>query len=164
MIVTYKELHKVNFPVFPLRSSDWHIHDGVVFLEGKVVDERNMPGKTIGIRRLQCGRRDLYPLKKAVLDIQGLLRIRRPAFVDDKGKLFSYLKTYSSKLSCYRIKEIEKKEVASLLWLYGCVEPITIKRPPPPEVVWARILHIGNSPWLLYDYVRVPTKDTYRRV
>lgn len=154
----------MKFPIFPLKSSDWNIYDGVVFLEGKVVDERNMPGETLGVRRLQCGRKDLYPLKKAVLDVQGLIRTRKPAFVDDKGRLFSYLKTYSSKLICYKIKDIEKKDSASLLRLYDCVEPFTIKRPPPPEATWARLLHIGDSPWMLYDYVRAPVKDTYRRV
>ncbi len=135
-----------------------------MFLDGQVVDERNMPGKTLGIRRLQCGRRDLLPLKRAVVDLHQLLHSKSKTFIDSKGKPFIYEKTLSSKLICYKIKRIDRKDTASLLWLHGVPQPFTIPRPPLDNPGWARVLHLGPTPWMLYDYVSSPTKDTYRRV
>lgn len=154
----------LKYPVYPLRSNDWTILDGVVFVEGKVVDERNMPGKSLGIRRLQSGRRDLYKLRKPIKDFPTMLKSTAPAFVDSKGKIFTYEKTYSSKLITYKMSKLVKKEVASLLYLQGIETPFEIPRPPPPEYEWARVLHVNGLPWLLYDYVREHLKPTYRRI
>ncbi len=104
------------------------------------------------------------PLKKAVVNIYGLLHSKNKHFIDSRGKLFTYEKTLSSKLKCYKIKKVDKKETASILWLEGVNNPFTIPRPPMSNLNWARVLHLGPSPWLLYDYVSHHTKDTYRRV
>lgn len=164
MALTYQNLTNLKFPVYPLRSNNWTILDGVVFVEGLVVDERNMPGKSLGIRRAQSGRRDLYKLRKPIIDFPSMLKSHAPAFIDSKGKVFTYEKTYSSKLITYRIAKVVKKEVASLLYLQGIQTPFSIPRPPPPEYEWARVLHIEDRPWLLYDYVRDYLKPTYRRI
>lgn len=123
-----------------------------------------MPGETLGVRRIQCGRADLLPLKKAALEIPDLLKNKTKFFIDIKGNPFIYEKTYNSRLKCYKIKRIDKKEVASLLWLEGCSQPFTIPRPPLNEPEYVRILHYEGEPWLLYDYVREMHKPTYRRV
>lgn len=129
-----------------------------------VLDETNMPGKTLGVRRIQCGRKDLLPLKKAVMDLPSLIQCKTKFFIDNTGYPFIYQKTYNSKLKSYRIKRIEKKEIASLLWLEGLAAPFTIERPPLNNPTYVRILHYQGSPWLFYDYVRSPCKPTYRRV
>lgn len=156
----------MKFPLFVLPSSNWIVTDKVVFLDGKVVDERNLPGKTLGIRRLQSGRKDLLPLKRAVMDIPQLLNCNKKYFIDSVGNLITYEKTYSSKLVCYRIKRIEKKDVASLLILEGVPSPITVKRLPMlvDRCPWARVLHVRGAPWILYDFVGTKRKDTYRRI
>ncbi len=164
MIVTYKEFQQIQFPLYQLPSSDWFFADGVLFLEGRVLDERNMSGKTLGVRRLQCQRSDLFPLKKAIFSIPSLLHSKYKAFIDANGKAFIYQKTLSSKLRCYKIQKVERKEVASLLWLHGVSFPITIPRPPLNNPEWARMLMLNGSPWIFYDYVSRPVKDTYRRV
>ncbi len=138
--------------------------DRVLFLDGKVVDEKNMPGKTLGVRRLQCGRSDLMPLKKAIFTIPDLIQCKTKNFIDVYGKAFSYMKTYNSRLKCYGIKRIERKETASLLWLNGVPSPFTIPRPPIGDPIYVRMLHLNSAPWLVYDYLRLPVKDTYRRV
>lgn len=164
MVITYRDFSKIRFPLYPLPNSNWFYQDGVLFLDGQTVDETNMPGKSLGIRRLQCGRRDLLPLKRAVTSLHELLHAKQKTFIDSKGKPFVYEKTLSSKLKCYRILRVDKKESASLLWLHGVTFPFTIPRPPLGNPGWARVLHLGPSPWMLYDYVSRPTKDTYRRV
>lgn len=154
----------MKFPLWQLPSSNWYWADRVLFLDGRVLDERNMPGKTLGVRRLQCGRRDLHPLGRALVDIPSLLQSKVKSFIDCTGRPFIYEKTYSSKLTCYKIKRIDKKDSASLLWVHGVNHPFTIPRPPVDNPGWARILHLGPSPWLLYDYAHEVVKPTYRRV
>ena len=166
MIITYKDFHKLRFPLYPLNSENWYSADGVLFLDGLILDEKKMPGKTLGIRRLQGGRRkeELFPLTKAILSLGQLLSSKKKAFIDTTGYAFVYQKTYTSKLSAYRIKRIDKKDTQSLLWLYEINYPITIDRPPLNNPVYARLLHQNEEPWILYDYVREPPKPTYRRV
>jgi hypothetical protein len=163
-LVTLKDLPKIRFPVFVLPSDDWYETDKVLFMDGKVIDEKNMPAETLGVRRLQCGRSDLLPLKKAIFNLPDLIQCKTKNFIDRYGKPFSYMKTYNSRLKSYRIRDIEKKEIASLLWLQGVPSPFTIERPPIGEPEYARMLHLNGSPWLVYDYGRSPEKDTYRRV
>lgn len=164
MLKTFKDLGKIKFPVFILPSDDWYLTDGVLFLNGKVLDERNMPGKSLGIRRLQCKRNDLLELKKAIFTVPDLIQCKTKFFIDRNGNPFIYMKTINSTLKSYRIKRIEKKEVASLLWLYENPSPFTIERPPVGEPEFVRMLHHKGVPWLVYDYMRSPIKDTYRRV
>lgn len=164
MIVTYKDFHKLRFPLYVLPSDNWYSTDGVLFLNEQVVDERKMPGETLGIRRLQSGRRDLLPLKKAILDLPALTHARTKFFIDSSGRPFIYEKTLHSRLKCYRIKKIELKDTASVLWVYGWPSPFTIARPPTGDPQWVRFILVNGSPWILYDYVRQPSKDTYRRV
>jgi hypothetical protein len=123
-----------------------------------------MPGKTLGVRRIQSRRTDLVPLKRAHFNIPSMLHAKTKNFVDAKGKPFILEKTLSSRLSCYKINSVEKKNTASLLWLDGINFPVTVPRPPQPDLQYARMLHIKEQPWIIYDYVRDRVKDTYRRV
>jgi hypothetical protein len=164
MIVTFLDFPNLKFPLYVLPSDDWYVIDGVLFLQEQVVDETNMPGATLGIRRLQCGRNDLLPLNKAILDVPGLTHTRTKFFIDNGGKPFIYQKTLRSKLKTYRIKRVDLKETVSVLWLYDWPSPFTIARPPPKDFPYVRFLHYKGAPWLLYDYVRTPVKETYRRV
>jgi hypothetical protein len=162
MIKTFKDFHTLKFPLYVLPSEDWYVIDRVLFINEQIVDERNMPGETLGLRRLQCGRKDLLPLTKAILSIPDLTHCRTKFFIDNAGKPFIYQKTISSKLKTYRIKRVDQKETASVMWLYDWPAPITVPRPPEAEYV--RMLHYQKAPWIVYDYVRQPVKDTYRRV
>lgn len=164
MIVTYKDFPRLTFPLYILPSDNWHVQDGVVFVDSQVLDERKLPGKTLGIRRLQCGRKDLLPLKKALLNISDLVSCRNKIFVDNSGYYFTYLKTKHLKLKSYRIKKIEPKEVKSLLWVYNWPTPFTIDRPPAGDPSYVRFLEYEGAPWIIYDYSRESKKTTYRRV
>lgn len=164
MIRTYKDFHKIKFPIYVLPHDNWWSQDQVLFIDNLVIDEKNMPGKTLGVRRLQCGRLDLLPLKKAILDVPALIHAKTKVFVDNNGIPFIYVKTYNSLLRTYKIKRIDQKEVASLLWLYDNPSPITIPRPPMNNPDYVRLLHVNGSPWTIYDYVRERVKDTYRRI
>jgi len=164
LIVTYRDVLRVTFPVFKLPSDNLEFTDGLLTLGGKIVDDKNMEGKTLGARRLQTYMKPLHPLRLAVLDLTGIIKQRERYFIDSKGIPFIYEKTRSCKLSYYRIKKVERKETASLLWLHGVRAPIKIPRPPFTEYRWAGILHLNKFPWLLYEFSEVKLKDSNRKV
>ena len=51
MVITYKTLGHIAFPAFPLPSSNWEEQDGLLYLDNKLLDDKNMKGKTLGRRR-----------------------------------------------------------------------------------------------------------------
>lgn len=63
MILSFKDISRIKFPVYVLPSSNWQETDGLLFLDGKILDDRNMSGATLGIRRLQTPHKGVQPLK-----------------------------------------------------------------------------------------------------
>lgn len=166
MVITYSTSRTIKFPVYKIESSNWELADGLLFLEGKLLDDRNMPGETLGIRRIQTpySKDSLYKLHSAIYSLQGILKQNSKTFVDSNGVPFIYEKTVFSELKYYKIKKVERKEVASLLWLEGVNFPFTIPRPPEEGMLWAGVLHFGGLPWVLYEYSEEKLKDTRRKV
>lgn len=165
MYKQFQDLKTIKFPVYKLPSSDWYRQDGVLFInEGKVIDDRNMPGKTLGIRRIQCGRNDLLRLRTAYTDFQAMLQSKSRIFVDSNGIPFIYKRTMFSTLIHHRVLRIEPKEDHSIVWFKDIPHPMNIPRPPAGDARWARILYFKGSPWLIYDFKAERGKDSYRRV
>jgi len=44
---------KIQFPIFPVHTDEITLVDGILWIENQVLDDKNMKGKTLGIRRLQ---------------------------------------------------------------------------------------------------------------
>ena len=164
MVVTYKNINKVTFPVYKLPSGNWEKADGLLFLDGELVDDRNMPGDTLGIRRIQTPHKNLMPLNKQLQGLNGILKQDSHHYIDSQGIPFIYEKTLNCKLSYYKIRRVDRKGTASLLWLKGINFPITIPRPPESDQHWAGILHYQGLPWLLYEYSEEKKPDTRRKV
>jgi len=164
MVITYKTLNRIAFPAFPLPSSNWEEQDGLLFLENKLLDDRNMKGKTLGKRRLQTPFKELFPLKAAATNPTGLIKHGQSAFIDNEGKTFLYEKTHSSSLKYYKIRKVEHKNSASVVWLKGVNFPFKIPRPPHADTSWAGVLHLGGIPWMLYEYSEFKKSDTRRKV
>lgn len=164
MFKTFKDIKSILYPVFPIRSRDWYTQDGVLFLEDKVLDDRNMPGNTLGIRRIQCGRTDLVRLKRAYTDLFSMLKSGKSTFIDSNGIPFIYKKTITSPLKYHRINKLEYKDDHSILWLDGINHPMSIPRPPYGDARYARVLYYKGFPWVLYDFATEKGKDSYKRV
>jgi hypothetical protein len=164
MIFTYKTADQITFPVFLLPSDNWHAQDGLVYVDNGLVDDLNMPGSTLGIRRLQTPQDGLLPLKRSVFNLIGILKQTGHHFIDSAGVMFTYEKTKHCSLKYYRIKKVERKTVASLLWVEGIKSPFTIPRPPDEGCIWAGILHLHDLPWMLYEYSKGKLPNTHRKV
>lgn len=164
MVVTYNSLNKVKFPVYVLPSGNWSRADGLLFLDGELVDDRNMPGETLGIRRVQTPYKKLLPLRKQITSHHGLIKQVSKTFIDSNGTPFIYEKTKMCKLSYYKIRRVDRKEVASLIWLKGINFPFTVPRPPEDGMLWAGVLHFHGLAWMLYEYSETKKPDTRRKI
>jgi len=164
MVITYKSIRRIRFPVFILPSNNWEERDGLLYLDNRIVDDRNMSGETIGLRRIQTPMEDLMPIRGSIDSLIGVLKHSDKSFIDTKGTPFIYEKTRSCPLKYYRIKKIERKDTASILWLKGINFPFKVPRPPTSDLRWAGLLHLGDRPWLLYEYSEEKLSDTRRKV
>lgn len=164
MVITYSKVNKIKFPVYVIPSGNWEKTDGLLFLEGELVDDKNMPGATLGIRRMQTPYKNLMRLSKQLNSHIGILKQKTKTFIDSNGTPFIYEKTKVCRLSYYKIKRIDRKEVATVLWIENIPAPFTVPRPPEDGMLWAGILSFHGLPWILYEYSEVKKPDTRRKV
>jgi len=108
--------------------------------------------------------KNLMPIRGSLGSLVGILKQTSKTFIDSRGVPFLYEKTRSCSLRYYRIKRVEQKDSASVLWLKGVSFPFKVPRPPTTNLQWAGILHLGNRPWLLYEYSQEKLADTRRKV
>lgn len=163
MIITYKQIHKIEFPVYMLPSDDWYMSDRILFFEGFVLDDKNVSGESLGQRRLKT-EFNLYPLRRAVFDIIGILKQGTAHFIDNKGRVFTYQKTKTVSLKYRKIKKIDRKIKASVLYVHGEKTKFKLIRPPEAGMIWAGILYISGSPWKVYEFSETQKSDTWRKI
>ena len=164
MAITYRDIKLVAFPVYALPSGNWYGQDGLLFLDDKILDDKNMKGANLGIRRLQTHHKNLYPIKYKIHELVGILKSSKKHFIDSKGRPFEYEKVDFLRLSYYKIDRIDNLTKVSRLHLKNVKKPFIVPRPPPPEIQYAGVLHNGARPWLLYNYSETKLKDTRRKV
>ena len=164
MAITYRDIGRINYPVFLLPSSDWQLHDGILFFGDKILDDRNMEGATLGARRMQTAHKKLFIMKKMVTSYNGILKQNTKHFIDNAGQPFTYEKTIFAQLKYLRIKRVEQKEIATLIWFKEHNAPFTVPRPPEDGYLWAGVLHLHGLPWVLYEYSQEKLKDTRKKV
>ena len=165
MYKQFKDIKNIRFPIYALKSSDWYRQDGMLFIDdSKVLDDTNMPGTSLGVRRLQCGRKDLYRLKKAYIDFTSMIKSKDRIFIDSNGIPFIYKRTLNSPLVHHAVRSIEGKGDHSIVWLREIHYPMNIPRQPMGEPRWARVLYFKKVPWMIYDFTSERGKDSYRRV
>jgi hypothetical protein len=164
MLITYKTIRRIDFPVFKLPTGNWQTVDGLVFLDTGLLDDRNMEGTTLGARRLQTHQDGLITLRKCITSHIGILKQNSLYFIDNHGKTFIYEKTKMCPLKYYKIKKVEQKETGSLLWVRDVKTPFPIPRPPYDGMSWAGLLHLHGLPWLLYEYSEEKRKNSRRKI
>ena len=163
MIVKYKYIPKISWPIYKLSQDDITITDGLVFIGHELLDDRNMPGKSLGLRRLQTSHKNLYELHKGAYSIPELLKHK--SWVDSSGKILEYQKTKVVALKHHLIKKVEKKDTCSIIWVSGVPFPFEVRNPPSDLAKYCRILYSDKvNPWLIYDFTIEKGKDTVRKI
>ena len=77
-------MQNIKFPIYVLHDEPEEI-DGLVLIDDQVVDDKNMSGSTIGMRRLQTPMKSIYPLRYQVDDEVGMMKHRGKHFIDIIG-------------------------------------------------------------------------------
>ena len=155
---------KITFPIFTLHTDEILFVDGILWIENQVLDDTNMKGETLGIRRLQSPMTSIYPLKYMLKDIRAYLDHQGKYYIDTTGRFFRKIKTTKVKLKYHKILRVEKKDIASVLWVKDCPFPFTMDRPLAGSEAWAGLLYRKGLPWLLYDTSSKKMKDSWRKI
>ena len=61
----------IKFPAYILSEEPEEI-DGLLIIADQIVDDRNMSGETLGMRRLQSPMKSIYPLRYQIHDEVGM--------------------------------------------------------------------------------------------
>tara|TARA_R100000231_G_scaffold122526_1_gene92705 strand:- start:2439 stop:2924 length:486 start_codon:yes stop_codon:yes gene_type:complete len=159
-------LKDITFPVFVL-SGEAEKQDNILWCTQSdgtmgVVDDYNMKGETIGIRRIQSPFKSLYPLKYMLRDFRSLVKHRGKFYVDTKGKYFVYNKTTKANIIYKRIEKIQKKDVCTLVWVKDIPSPFEEVRPVTAK--YAGVLYLQNQPAFIYEFSNELRKKTWRKI
>ena len=154
----------IEFPAFVVHTNNIELIDGILWVDNQVLDDRNMKGKTLGMRRIQSPMKGLYPLKYMIEDEAEMIKHQGKYYIDNLGSFVEKHKTTKVKLKYHKILRVEKKTIVSMLWIKNCPFPFPLKRPLPENAYWAGVLYRQGYPWIIYDLSEVEKKDTWRKV
>lgn len=164
MILTYKELGKIQFPVFMLPSSNWHTQDGLFYVDNTLVDDRNIDKPTLGLRRISSPQGPFVRLSKAVVDEVGLFKQTTKSFIDTNGVPFIYARTKFVSLQYYKIEDIEGLGHSCRIKLQGIRERFLVPSRPHVDMQWAGVLHLHGYPWKIYEWSETYKPSTRRKI
>lgn len=159
----FREQNMIKFPAYVIHEEPEEI-DGILWLEDQVIDDKNMLGETLGMRRLQTPMKSLYPLKYLIEDEVSMMKHRGKHFVDSNGVYWYNEKTQKATLKYHKIRKVEKKDIASVIWLKDVPFPFVQARPPEKSLGWAGVLYKKGIPWKIWEYCEERKKDTWRKI
>lgn len=173
------QLEKIIWPVFKLGNKQPQVENGVVYYHTelldndendlintiKIVDDQNLPQKTLGLRRLNIDKDSLSKISTAIYTLQDLVKLATPKiwFIDNSGAVFQYKKSTRAKLQIYRIKQVlPVSGIGCVLEVDGLVERFKSLSIPNNEK-YAAILHY-NGKTLFYGLCNEKIKSTWRLI
>jgi len=160
----YMQLSDIKFPIYVVHTDEVIRRDGILWCNGQVIDDKNIQAETLGERRLQTPHKNLYDLKYKLDDFASMTKHRGRFYVDSSGKFFVYEKSKTAKLVYHKINKIEKKDLATLIWINKVPFPFEIPRPPATHHFYAGVLYIDSQPSFLYETCETMKKITWRKV
>lgn len=164
-LTNIRNLHNLSYPVFKIPTIELEEVDGLLFGEGRIIDDRNVNAETLGERRLRTPMKPLMRLRKVAFEPRDVIYFGgNRYYIDRLGKVWYYEKTVYCKLKYYKIQSKVFKETKTVIKLYGIKNRFTLKRPPPRGFFWVGVLHLNNTPWTIYNFSKTKLKDSRRKV
>lgn len=171
-------LNEIVFPVFQLGQKPLE-EGGVLFFAFKketkeedfevikIVDDKNLTGKTLGERRLkaEANGATLFNLKYAIYFLGDLIKISRASvwYIDSHGKLFQYKKSTRVPLVFKKVKKLINGNGVHLVEVEGYNTRFKTLLAPNLQYKWAGILHTTFGP-ILYGLFDREYKSTFRKI
>ena len=92
------------------------------------------------------------------------MKHRGKHFIDTNGVYWYNEKTKTATLKYHKIRKVEKKEIAAVVWLKDVPFPFVEARPPQDGYSWAGLLYKSGIPWKIWEYCEEKKKDTWRKI
>lgn len=163
MIINLESLHKIIFPIYPIRRGESVIEDyGVKTINGKMVDDTNVNHPLIFGRRLISSQKlPLYHFQNALQTYIALFKYNgRKRFFDSAGKEFSYKKTHVATIySIPLIKKVDPRDECA--YLSGVDYPIPLNIHVPDDAEKICVLRRGRA---IYGIWSVDPRDNGRSI
>lgn len=142
--------------------------DGIDTTTIQVVDDKRIPGSTLGKRRAWMLSRgiNLFPIKTAIFFLGDLIKLAEKGtwFIDDNGKLFTYTKTKHVKLVFRKItKLIPINTGGCIVEVEGIKNRFKSLFMPNIEDKYAGVLKDGFS-YILYGFFNKEYSSTRRMI
>ena len=157
-------LNEIRWPIYVLHSDEIEEQDGLLFCDTQIVDDKNMTGDSLGLRRLQTPHKNLYRLKVMIETFTDFVHHKGQFYIDSNGKFFRWVKKQSCSVISHKIIKTEKRDIATLVWCKDIPFPFVIKRPPSALMKYASILYMNKKPAILYSLSETKQKDTWRKI
>jgi hypothetical protein len=132
----------------------------------RIVDDKLLPGATLGLRRLAVVDAKLFPIRQAIYFLGDLIKIAKQTtwFIDNVGKIFQYKKTSRAKLAAHKITKVLPLDgMGAIIEVQGLPQRFKCMFAPKPEQYYAGILRWGLG-YILYGFYNEAFKSTYRLV
>jgi hypothetical protein len=178
----FTALQAITWPVFKLADKKPEQHEGLVFYythyvdEANVgnytirfVDDKNLPQKTLGLRRLAMQKDPetrLHKISTAVYFLADLIKLAKANtwFIDSAGKVFQWKKYTRAKLTTKKIKQVLPADgIGCVLEVVGLSQRFKSLQRPQDYHQYAVFLVI-NQMHILYGLSDVARKDSWRLV
>lgn len=178
----FTALQAITWPVFKLSEKEPNRKDGLVFfhteyidennessLNLKLVDDKSLPQKTLGLRRLALQKDPkvkLHRISTAIYFLADLIKLAKATtwFIDNSGKVFQWKKYARAKLITKKIKQVLPADgIGCVLEVEGLSQRFKCLQRPQDFHQYAVFLVI-NQMYILYGLSDTTRKDSWRLV
>ena len=109
-----KDINEIVFPVFslPICKHTIYTEYNITYIKTprtlKILDNKNIEGETLGIRRSKINSPELYKPKHVYFSLAQLIKAKGNKFIDSMGSIFTYKKTEYVPLKYFEVIDIKK--------------------------------------------------------
>lgn len=134
----------------------------------RLVDDTNLSGKTLGLRRLQLKSQEqkLFPIRTAIYFLADLVKLAKSTtwFIDSSGRVFKYEKNTRAKLVTKAIKQVLPADgLGCVIELQGISSRFKSLQRPSEHQHFARVLKLGMG-FIFYGFCETIKPDSWRMV
>jgi hypothetical protein len=157
-------LKNIKFPVYPLSKSVEVLYEDTKLIartntSDLIIDDKSLPGNTLGSRRLHIESKKLYKLRKTIVDLGSFVLYTKiySTFIDCNGKLFKYKSVRKVPLIYRKILEKVSYKNGTMLIIENTHCPMWYYREVSGEKEYAALLVLDRG-YILLGLTEYPSE------
>lgn len=153
---------KIQWPIYHLKCNPQRIDNMLVVEDNdgnyKVIDNMNMPGHSLGVRRLQHlmdvkpFQRKLFKLSRPSYSLSDMLHRKINMFIDSSGKIYNHVKTTFVPVETYKLKSFVEYQEGYVLYVQNLHCRFFINRAPNLHEKYVQVLRVGRG-FVMYGLI-----------